>query len=182
MVLYGEETKGCNLFDTSNGKNFVERSVKLKEEPILDFELASGDCSSPRPFEDVSNDKCSIFSDNSEMNVAEDDIYLYDSPYRPKWAETIVQAARELAGNPQEPRKTRSQTSKASFASDSALAEHCYMLISSEPQTYQQYCTDLRWKSAMEDELQSLQENNTWELVPLPPKRKLVQCKWVFWT
>ena len=34
----------------------------------------------------------------------------------------------------------------------------------------------------MEYELQSLQENNTWELVPLPPKRKVVQCKWVFQT
>ena len=34
----------------------------------------------------------------------------------------------------------------------------------------------------MEYELQSLQENNTWELVPLPPKRKVVQCKWVFRT
>ena len=34
----------------------------------------------------------------------------------------------------------------------------------------------------MEDEFQSIQENNTWELVPLPPKRKLVQCKWVFRT
>ena len=33
----------------------------------------------------------------------------------------------------------------------------------------------------MEDEFQSLQENNTWELVHLPPKRK-VQCKWIFWT
>ena len=32
----------------------------------------------------------------------------------------------------------------------------------------------------MEDEFQSLQENNTWELVPLPPKRNLVKCKWVF--
>ena len=34
----------------------------------------------------------------------------------------------------------------------------------------------------MEEEFQSLQENKTWELVPLPPKRKLVQCKWVFQT
>ena len=34
----------------------------------------------------------------------------------------------------------------------------------------------------MEEEFQSLQENKTWELVPLPPKRKLVQCKWVFRT
>jgi len=116
------------------------------------------------------------------MNVFEDDISVYDSPSRPKWAEKIVQAAGELAGNPQEPRKTRSQTSKASFASDSALSEHCYMLISFDPYTYQQACTDPRWKSAMEDELQSLQENNTWELVPLPPKRKVVQCKWVYRT
>ena len=57
------------------------------------------------------------------MNVAEDDISVYDSPSRPKWAEKIVQAVGELAGNPQEHRKTRSQTSKDSFASDSALAK-----------------------------------------------------------
>ena len=57
MVGYGEETKWFNLFDTSTDKKFVERSVKFKEEPIPDFELAPGDCSSPQPFEDVSDDE-----------------------------------------------------------------------------------------------------------------------------
>ena len=71
-----------------------------------------------------------------------DDIVVDDSPSRPKWDEKIIQAAGELAGNPQEPRNTRSQTSNASFASDSALAEHCYMLIGSDPQRYQQDCND----------------------------------------
>ena len=56
MVGYGEDTKGYKLFDTSTGKTFVERSVKFKEDPIPDFELAPGDCSSPQPFEDVSDD------------------------------------------------------------------------------------------------------------------------------
>ena len=61
MVGYGEENKGYKLFDTSNGKNFVERSVKFEEEPILDFELAPADCSSPQPLEDVSDDTCYFF-------------------------------------------------------------------------------------------------------------------------
>ena len=57
MVGYGEETKGCKLFYTSTCKTFVERSVKLEEEPIFDFELAPGQCSSTQPFEYVSHDK-----------------------------------------------------------------------------------------------------------------------------
>ena len=32
------------------------------------------------------------------------------------------------------------------------------------------------------EDFHSLQENETWELVPLPPKRKLVQRKWIFRT
>ena len=38
-----------------------------------------------------------------------------------------------------------------------------------------------RWQAAMDEEFNSLRKNATWELVSLPPGRKLVQCKWVFW-
>ena len=34
----------------------------------------------------------------------------------------------------------------------------------------------------MQEEFKSLQDNETWEFVPLPSKRKLVQCKWVYRT
>ena len=34
----------------------------------------------------------------------------------------------------------------------------------------------------MDEEFDSLQDNKTWELVSLPPGRKLVQCKWVYKT
>ena len=61
----------------------------------------------------------------------------------------FVQAAGELAGNPHEPRKTRSQTSRDLFASNSTLAEHYYMLIGFGPQIYLHYCNDPIWKSAM---------------------------------
>ena len=68
-----------------------------------------------------------------DINMAEYYISIYDSPSRPKWAEKIIQAAGELASNPHEPRKIRSQTSNASFASDSALDEHCYMVLGYDP-------------------------------------------------
>ena len=58
---------------------------------------------------------------------------VYESPSRPKWAEKTIQAVGELTGNPQEPRKTRSQSNNASFASEISLDEHCYMLIVSDP-------------------------------------------------
>ena len=34
----------------------------------------------------------------------------------------------------------------------------------------------------MKEEYSSLHDNNTWELVDLPPGRKLVKCKWVYKT
>lgn len=36
------------------------------------------------------------------------------------------------------------------------------------------------WQKAMDDELQSLKENQTWTLVDLPRDKKPIQCKWVF--
>jgi Reverse transcriptase (RNA-dependent DNA polymerase) len=35
------------------------------------------------------------------------------------------------------------------------------------------------WKRSMEEEMESIQKNNTWTLVPLPKGRKAVTCKWV---
>jgi hypothetical protein len=36
------------------------------------------------------------------------------------------------------------------------------------------------WREAMEREYQSLIHNNTWELVPLPPHKTVVNGKWCY--
>ncbi|KAK9161372.1 hypothetical protein Syun_007713 [Stephania yunnanensis] len=37
-----------------------------------------------------------------------------------------------------------------------------------------------KWRCAMEEEMESLYKNNTWELVQLPKGRKAIGCRWVY--
>ena len=36
------------------------------------------------------------------------------------------------------------------------------------------------WKEAINDEMDSIMTNKTWELVDLPPGSKPIDCKWIF--
>ena len=36
------------------------------------------------------------------------------------------------------------------------------------------------WRQTMIDEMQALENNGTWELVPLPPGKTTVGCRWVY--
>ncbi|GMI79054.1 hypothetical protein HRI_001574700 [Hibiscus trionum] len=51
------------------------------------------------------------------------------------------------------------------------------------PVTYQEAMQSLesdKWKSAMDEEMQSLQKNNTWDLAYLLEGKRAIGCKWVF--
>ncbi|KAE8725113.1 hypothetical protein F3Y22_tig00009009pilonHSYRG00067 [Hibiscus syriacus] len=51
------------------------------------------------------------------------------------------------------------------------------------PITYQEAIQSLesdKWKSAMDEEMQSLQKNDTWKLAQLPKGKRAIGCKWVF--
>ena len=55
-------------------------------------------------------------------------------------------------------------------------------MIISDTRSYYHARKDPIWQDAKDEEMNSLQKNITWELVSLPPGRKLVKCKWVFQT
>ena len=105
-----------------------------------------------------------------------------NSPTRPKWEANTIHAAGELAGNPNDTRRTSSQFESALRVKDTLFAEKCYLMVELDTYTYEYVAHDPIWKTTMKEESISLQKNNTWELVDLPPGRKLVQCKWVFKT
>jgi hypothetical protein len=56
-------------------------------------------------------------------------------------------------------------------------------IATTEPQTYQQAIESLeakKWKMAMDEEYNSLIENNTWKLTKLPPECSTIPTRWLF--
>ncbi|PKI57099.1 hypothetical protein CRG98_022493 [Punica granatum] len=51
---------------------------------------------------------------------------------------------------------------------------------SMEPCTFSKVQKDPHWRAAMEEEFQALINNHTWDLVPAPPSRNIIGCKWVY--
>ena len=52
--------------------------------------------------------------------------------------------------------------------------------IVSIPNSVQEVLADKRWKAAMDEEMKSLQKNETWKLVDHLPGKKSVGCRWVY--
>ena len=103
-------------------------------------------------------------NDFADSNMSNNDNLIVDpdSPTRPKWAENTIHAAGELAGNPSDPRRTRSQFESALCMKDTLFAEKFYLMVESDPQTYEDAAYDPIWKITMKEEFSSLQKNTTW--------------------
>lgn len=52
--------------------------------------------------------------------------------------------------------------------------------LSPLPRSYRATLANPNWRAAMEAEHSALLANNTWDLVPRPPRCNIVSCKWVF--
>ena len=48
------------------------------------------------------------------------------------------------------------------------------------PSNVQDALADPKWRKAMNEEMEALQKNATWKLVPLPKGIKPIGCRWVF--
>eukprot|EP00253_Pinus_taeda_P013959 PITA_13959 len=93
----------------------------------------------------------------------------------PRWVRTTRDAAGDLAGDPTDQCRTRSQFERASSLLAQAPVNH-------DPDTFAEASGHPHWEAAMNEEYHSLLANDTWDLVPLPKGRKLVRCKWVYRT
>jgi hypothetical protein len=49
-----------------------------------------------------------------------------------------------------------------------------------EPTYFEEANTDEFWNKAMDEELDQIEKNDTWELVPRPKNKNVINTKWVY--
>ena len=93
--------------------------VQFEEEPLLAVEV--GEASSPPEPQEVSKE----FVEHDDSNLYDGDEFIADPkiPTRPKWAAKTLHVAGDLAGDPNDPRKTRSQFESGLCMKDPEFAE-----------------------------------------------------------
>ncbi|XP_058733869.1 uncharacterized mitochondrial protein AtMg00820-like [Vicia villosa] len=57
---------------------------------------------------------------------------------------------------------------------------HCVLYVDVEPVNATEALKDLKWVKAMNEELKSIEVNNTWSLVEFPQGNKAINVKWVY--
>ena len=62
-------------------------------------------------------------------------------------------------------------------------ARELLLLDNDEPATYAEAMVDpdsVKWQEAMESEIESMRENQVWNLVDPPDGVKIIECKWIY--
>lgn len=98
-------------------------------------------------------------------------------------ADEFESGEESLEDDPATPIRTSNRSTKgilpARYRETSSLVHN----LPSEPRTYNEAINgpeSVQWKAAIEEELDSLRTNGTWELTDLPADRKAIGSKWIF--
>ena len=94
-----------------------------------------GEASSPLEPQEVSKE----FVEHADSDLSDGYYFTADpnSPKSHKWASKTLHAVGELAGDPNDPRRTRSQFESGLCMKDPMFDEKCYLMVEYDPQTYE---------------------------------------------
>jgi hypothetical protein len=150
--------------------------------PVRDDEHAHADSSSDESSDIQGLDDSDSYSKSIQSDAESEHPDAVSEPeQRPKWAQTTLQNAWDLIGDPTDTRRTRyyfEEPPIALISTEPFPSRHLFLVQYSGPQSYGEVVGNPFWESTMQEEYNSLLENQTWDLVPLTSGRKLVRYRW----
>ena len=151
----------------------------MSDELPFDDRLPAADMSNELPDDGSSSDDCSncLVQDGGIHEVNSDDSSTYQLPPRANRGKSKVQYEPNIHAKVKYPINNYVSTHRLSKPYASYI---CQLSSVSIPTQLQHALSDPKWVNAMKVEMEALEKNSTWDLVPLPNGKKAVGCRWVF--
>ena len=186
FVGYSPEHKAYRFLDRATRKVYVSRDARFIENEA-EMDVAENDKESEPVFFDVGRRSDRATPDShfdaeeaEEYDSAVEDVTQSDGEFRgfsdeePLLGEDVVQQ--------DAPRRSTRPTKGVPpqrFCDVTSVTKHTI----DEPRNFSEAVNGpeaAMWQAAMQEEMEAFKETGTWELVPLPPGRKPVGCKWTY--
>lgn len=185
-ILVGYEVNGYKVLNTETNKFIIARDVIFDEidykalRPLV--QIKGIETENP----DIKRQKLEI-DQNSETNKIEENKINKSDIQADRVDKTSLIGETNSQVSPKKNELRRSERIK-NMPTINYNEEHCsYMsaqsVVSDVPKTYEEikHRDDrFEWEKATKDEIASLEENNTWDIVTYPVNKNIVGCKWVF--
>ena len=181
FVGYGSGVKGYKLWNPDTGKFFMSRSVVFNESVMFNDSLPTdvSPVSSDDEQEEISVQVEHVDNKENETETDNDvDDTVQHSPI-------VLQPQNQSIAERRTKRNAVKSTRLIEECDIVHYAFNCAEQVenNNEPSTYTEAIGSgdrEKWVSAMQEEMQSLEKNGTWDVVRLPMKKKTVRCKWIF--
>lgn len=190
FIGYPSDHKGYRLFNLLTSKTLVSRDVKFHEN-IHPYHIIQTTSSQPKPNNNTDLTKTSPIAYEEEEPELEQDLpSSQPSPQpvlrqstrhhkTPAWHSDyhISTLASSMKPKPNQIHKISETVTSPKF--------FCFMTKLSEehdPTHFRDAVKHPKWKQAMDDELEALESNNTWEMCDLPNGKNPIGCKWLYRT
>ena len=185
FIGYSDERKAYRLYNIESGRVLESRDVIFDENTFLDDLGASETSEIIEIDHDHEEDIPELIEDSEDEGDDENDGETTETrSERPQRSQQPQKRRSSLPVPTRSSNRTRNAPREwwKTSGSSGAVA-YASMALQNEPRTFKEALESVeakQWEQAIQDELESLERNNTWELVKLPAGRKPVGCKWVF--
>ncbi|KAH9769282.1 hypothetical protein KPL71_011940 [Citrus sinensis] len=164
---YADGVKGYHLWDPTAHKIVISRDVIFVEDQLQKRDEDDGTTKEK-------SETVPVYVENNLEDSDSSDVAPEHEEQEPVDSET-----------PEVRRSTRERrppTWHSEYVTDINVA-YCLLTEDGEPSTFHEALNSsdvALWMTAMQEEIEALHKNKTWELVPLPHGRKVIGNKWVY--
>ena len=166
FIGYSDEVKGYKIYFPETGKMSFHRNVIFQEDFADKKEKQDID------FEESEEHEGVVRLDSGKEMAVEDETIDEEK-------ETILSQPLELE-NTNRRLRDRSKIRPPKRLDDYAAMAMISKVEEDEPITIEEAIQNKEWKTAMDQELKSMQKHNVWKLVDLPSGKVPLKCKWIF--